>query len=264
MWIFDFDGVLLNSLDEVAVSAFNAVTGNMVTAIEKIPSDLISLFKHNRFHFQPAGDVIPLMHWCLDTYLTAPDKLLTRGEFLNIVRKTTEPLASRTERFYAARNRFAEQDSQRWFSLNRPFQPIWNELVKRGSEQVVILTNKNREAVFKQCRYFDLEVLKENIYAGDGGATKTANLKALFKRFSVRPLRFIDDSLRNLQDLDVHFVFKKESRKLSLFLASWGFIGPEDIETARSSGLPILTQNELIALLDSNSKRIPSPAGGRK
>ena len=247
MWIYDFDGVLLNSLDEVAVSAYNVVTGKMVTVIEKIPPDLVSLFKRNRFHFQPAGDVIPLMQWCLDTYLAEPDKLLTRNDFLNIIRKTTEPLNSRTERFYATRNRFAEQDSQCWFSLNRPFQPIWNELIKRGGEQVVILTNKNRKSVFKQCQYFGLNVSKENIYAGDDGATKTSNLNTLFKRFDDRPLCFIDDSLKNLQDLDANF--NKPPKRLPLYLASWGFIGPDDIETAQSSGFPVLRQNDLIGLL---------------
>ena len=138
MWIYDFDGVLLNSLDEVAVSAYNAVTGKMVKEIDEIPPGLVSLFKRNRFHFQPAGDVIPLMQWSLDTYLAEPDKLLTRNEFLNVIDKITEPLISRTERFYAARNRFAEKDSPRWFSLNRPFQPIWNKLIKRGGDQVVL------------------------------------------------------------------------------------------------------------------------------
>jgi phosphoglycolate phosphatase-like HAD superfamily hydrolase len=251
MWIFDFDGVLLNSLDEVAVSAYNAVTGKMVAAIEQIPTGLVGLFKRNRFHFQPAGDVIPLMQWCLDAHLAQPDKLLTQSEFLHIIHTTAEPLISRTERFYAARNRFAEQDPQHWFSLNRPFQPIWNELIKRGGEQVFILTNKNHEAVFKQCRYFGLNVLKENIYAGDNGATKTSNLTSLFYRFDDSTFCFIDDSLRNLQDLDVDF--NKPIKRLPLYLASWGFIGPDDIETARSSDLPVLSQNDLIARLGTET-----------
>ena len=76
----------------------------MVTEIDKIPPCIVSLFKRNRFHFQPAGDVIPLMQWCLDTHIAGPDRLLTRNEFLNIIRETTEPLISRTERFFAARN----------------------------------------------------------------------------------------------------------------------------------------------------------------
>lgn len=252
MWIYDFDGVLLNSLDEVAVSAYNAVTGKMVTAIEKLPPDLVALFKRNRYHFQPAGDVIPLMQWSFDTYRTNPDKLLTRDEFLDIIDKTAEPLSSRTERFYATRNRFAEQDSQRWLSLNRPFQPIWNELINRGGEHVVILTNKNHEAVFRQCRHFGLNVARENIYAGDDGATKTSNLNALFKRFSDRPLCFIDDSLKNLQELNTHF--NRPSGILSLSLASWGFIGPDDIKTARSSAFAVLGQKDLIALLGAETK----------
>lgn len=253
MWIYDFDGVLLDSLDEVTVSAYNAVTEKMVMQIEDIPFNLVSLFKRNRFHFQPAGDVLPLMQWCLNTYLDEPDKLLTRGEFLNIIHQTAEPLVNRTTRFYATRKRFAQQDSRRWFSLNHPFQPLWNELIKRGSEQVLILTNKNREAVFKQCRHFGLNVSEENIYAGDDGVTKTSNLKALYKRFENRPLDFIDDSLRNLQDLDGFF--NKSSKRLSLFLAAWGFIGPDDIVTANSIGFPVLSQNDFLKLLQTETDK---------
>lgn len=252
MWIYDFDGVLLNSLDEIVVSAYNAVTAKMVTSIDELPPGLVGLFKRNRFHFQPAGDVIPLMQWCLDTHLAQPDKLLTQNEFLAIIDKTAEPLARRTERFYATRSRFAESDSRRWLSLNRPFQPIWNELIKRGGERVVILTNKNHEAVFRQCRHFGLNVLKENIYAGDDGATKTSNLNALFTRFNIRPMCFIDDSLKNLQDLNAHF--NTHSKTLSLFLASWGFIGPDDIEAARSSGIPVLSQKDLTMRLGAETE----------
>ncbi|MEW6673348.1 MAG: hypothetical protein AB1427_16725 [Thermodesulfobacteriota bacterium] len=251
MWIYDFDGVLLNSLDEVAVSAFNAVTGKMVKTIEELPDGLVRLFKRNRFHFQPAGDVLPLMQWSLDTYLDQPGKLLTRDEFSIIIDNTIEPLINRTKRFYAARNRFAEQDSRRWLSLNRPFQPIWDALIARGGEHVILLTNKNRRAVFTQCRHFGLDVSEKNIYAGDDGATKTSNLDAIFRRFDARPICFIDDSLRNLQDLNAHF--NRPLQRLSLFLAVWGFIGPDDIETARAAGIPVLSQKDLLARLGAEA-----------
>lgn len=247
MWIFDFDGVLLNSLDEVVISAYNAATGKTLKAIHQLPADLVNLFKRNRFHFQPAGDVLPLMRWCLENYRSKPDKLLARSEFLDIIQKTDEPLIARTEHFYAARRRLAQQDPIGWLSLNRPFQPIWNELIERGSEKVIILTNKNREAVYKQCHHFGLLVLEENIYAGDGGADKISNLNQLLDRFKEPASGFIDDSLRNLLDLDTSF--NKPVKTLPLYLASWGFIGPDDLNGARSAGISVLNQAELIALL---------------
>ena len=43
MLIFDFDGVLINSIDEVTVTAYNAVSGATITALEKLPDDLVAL-----------------------------------------------------------------------------------------------------------------------------------------------------------------------------------------------------------------------------
>jgi len=248
MWIYDFDGVLLNSIDEVAVSAYNAATGKMVTAVGRLPAALVRLFKRNRFHFQPAGDVLPLMHWCLDHYRSEADKLLSHEEFMQILAGARTPLNLRTLTFYDARNRFAEWDAAAWLSLNQPFQPIWQELKRRGAGRVVILTNKNRAAVLRQCRHFGLAVREENVYAGDDGATKISNLETIFRRVNDRALSFIDDSLRNLQDLDAHF--NRVEKRLRLHLAAWGYIGPDDVATARSQGLAVLNQVDLIRRID--------------
>ena len=43
MLIFDFDGVLIDSLDEVTVSAYNAVANELITALEKLPQELENL-----------------------------------------------------------------------------------------------------------------------------------------------------------------------------------------------------------------------------
>ena len=50
MLIFDFDGVLINSLDEVVLTSFNAASQTLHTALAEIPFDLVRLFKRNRFH----------------------------------------------------------------------------------------------------------------------------------------------------------------------------------------------------------------------
>jgi len=244
MLIFDFDGVLMYSLDEVTVSAYNAVTGRLTTAIEQLPIALVNLFKQNRFHFQPAGDALPLMSWCLDNYQKTPDKILVRVKYQEIIKGATQPLIKRSNQLYAARNRFIQRDKRRWFSMHMPFQPLWNALIERGSQHVIILTNKNCSAVLNLCHYFDLRVPEENIYAGDNGATKITNLNNIFKRFPVVPYCFIDDSLQNLRDLDIHF--NAIVKRLSLLLASWGFIGPDDIREAQTYGYPALTQNDLI------------------
>ena len=56
MLIFDFDGVLINSIDEVVLTTYNATTATLHTALTDLPPELVSLFKRNRFHVQPFLD----------------------------------------------------------------------------------------------------------------------------------------------------------------------------------------------------------------
>ena len=71
MLIFDFDGVLINSVDEVVLTTYNATSANLHTSLTDLPAELVSLFKCNRFHVQPIGDAILMMQWCLDHFRSA-------------------------------------------------------------------------------------------------------------------------------------------------------------------------------------------------
>lgn len=53
MLIFDFDGVLIDSLDEVILTVYNTATGQQVTRLTDLAQPLVELFRRNRFHVQP-------------------------------------------------------------------------------------------------------------------------------------------------------------------------------------------------------------------
>lgn len=249
MLIFDFDGVLINSLNEVVVTAYNSVSGQQIIDLEAVPETLTALFKRNRFHFQAAGDAVVLMQWCLETYRTEPEKILSPAEYQDLLQANDVPLLDRTNRFFETRGRLIKKDREKWLSLNTPFQPLWNALIERGGERVVILTNKNREAVLNLCRHFRLGILGENIYSGDHGATKIENLNSILGRFKASRYFFIDDSIKNLRQIDT--AFNSPQKIFSLLFASWGYNGPEDPALARNYGYQIVNQQDTIEMLDA-------------
>lgn len=249
MLIFDFDGVLFNTLDEVSLTAYNAVTGKLFISLEELPGDLVGLFRRNRFHFQSAGDALPLMSWCIKNFRHRSHALLSQEEYGDIIDNAGISLPRRTEIFFAARKRFVERNEERWRALNIPYQPLWDELIHRGGSRVVILTNKNRKAVLDLCRSHDLEVLEENIYSGDGGVKKIENLNQIRRRSNGFQYCIIDDSLKNLREIDCHF--QREKEKLILLFAAWGYIGPEDESKAKALGYPSFSQRDLIDILDA-------------
>jgi hypothetical protein len=75
-------------------------------------------------------------------------------------------------------------------------------------------------------------------------------MQQIQKRFAGYPLNFIDDSLKNLRELENSL--NVEKKMIKLLLASWGYIGPNDEQIAKQYGYPVLTQKDLIALLDKN------------
>lgn len=248
MLIFDFDGVLVNSIDEVTLTVYNAATGNLVTNLAALPEALVGLFRRNRFHVQPIGDAILLMNWCLDNYHTAAGKILTRQEFETIISGTTTAVSQRTHLIYAMRKRFIDRAPDTWMALHQPYQPIWTKLLRYQKRLFVILTNKNRDATLRLCRYFGLDANRSHIYSGDHGVTKVENMNQIQQRFRSDIYYFIDDSVKNLQELDAHL--DSAAKNLVLLFASWGYTGPQDAGIARAAGYAVFKQADLISLLN--------------
>ena len=247
MLIFDFDGVLINSLDEVVLTTYNAAAGSLCTSLAEVPVDLLQMFKNNRFHVQPIGDAIALMTWCLANRQRDWNKILTPEEYGTIAEGTNIPLSDRTNLIYDTRQRFIDRDTNRWLTLHQAYQPLWNELIRRKNYPFVILTNKNHDATLRLCRHFGLQINADDIYSGDHGATKIENMLRIQERCGKKSHSFIDDSVKNLKELDLYF--NKEKKVLTLLLATWGYLGAQDKRIARESGYQALQQTDVRRLI---------------
>ena len=248
MMIFDFDGVLIDSLNEVALTAYNAATGSLFTALSEIPDAPVALFKRNRFHVQQIGDAITLVNWCIDNHQFDSTEVLSKDEYRTVTTGDSDSLNARTNLFFETRKRLIDRGEDRWLSLNQPYQPLWNELIKRHNHTYVILTNKNHDATLRLCRHFGLNVDPKDIYSGDRGTTKVENMHQIQTRFHSEEFSFIDDSVKNLRDLDLEF--NQGKKTLSLVLADWGYKGPDDARFARESGYMVFDQSDLIQRIE--------------
>jgi FMN phosphatase YigB (HAD superfamily) len=249
MLIFDYDGVLLDSVREIAVTAYNMLKGTIVTSLNQLPPNALELFLRNRFHVQPIGDAPVLMNWCLEAGESGPDKLLSPEEYEGIIQHIDEPVAARTTRFFETRNRFKSQDLQAWIALNAPVQPLWRIMMQKPAEDLVLLTNKNREATISLSNHFGLVISEDNVYSGDLGTTKIDNMTQIMQRFQKPAYTFIDDSVKNLRELDEHFNIKEKT--ISLIFATWGYTGPDDARTAKDFGYQVVTIDEFAAQLQA-------------
>jgi phosphoglycolate phosphatase-like HAD superfamily hydrolase len=251
MLIFDFDGVLMDSLPEVAVTVYNMLKGDVASRLDQLPQKALDLFLKNRFHVQPIGDAPVLMQWCLEAAGSTPHKLLSPQQYDDLISRIEEPVADRTIRFFQTRRRFKEKDIKAWTALNQPVQPLWRTIVEKQGSDLVLLTNKNYEATQYLCNYFGLQISRDNIYSGDNGTTKIQNMTQIMRRFSKPTYAFIDDSVKNLRELDEHF--NRGEKTISLIFATWGYAGPDDARTAKDFGYQVVSIDEFAEKLQSLS-----------
>ena len=245
--IFDFDGVLINSLDEVTLTTYSAATGKSATSLTDLPAALVGLFQRNRYHVQPIGDAILLMNWCLQHYRQAAGDILNIEEYEVLISAAKGSTTKRTHRIYETRKRFIENDPAGWLALHQPYQPLWDALIRRADYSVVILTHKNRDATLRLCRDFGLNHRRTDVFSGDGGASKIENMLRIKDRYGAGQYYYIDDSLKNLKQLDA--AINRQQKMLIPLLASWGYTGPEAQRSARNSGYAVLKQTDVISLL---------------
>ena len=99
MLVLDFDGVLLNSLDDVVLTGYNAATGETIESLGELPKYYVELLRLNRFHCQPAGDFILLANALLGGTKPSNGSLFSKEEYLSIVEGQKASLKSRTKIF---------------------------------------------------------------------------------------------------------------------------------------------------------------------
>ena len=244
MLVFDFDGVLIDSMEEVLVSAFNAATTSLVSRVEDIGCNFAPLFRRNRCSARSAGEMVLLARWCLEQANTNPAAKIDRETFVAWMQQLKERLLGSEQRLFEVRTRLAESNAAAWLALNQPYQPIFDFVKSRYNLETVILTLKNKRAVLEICAHYGLKLKPENVYAGDGGTEKIQNLESIFKRFAVEQVTFVDDSITNLLEL-------RQSRgasTLKLLHANWGYVGEGDAKRAAEAGIRSLSQEELISV----------------
>jgi len=243
-FIFDFDGVLLDSLGEVIVTSYNAASGDLAFEIEKPPASFVLLFKENRFHCLRAGDFVTLALALLDGKTPSTMPHFSKEEFAAIIAADKLSREERLNQFFLTRSIMIAGDRFSWLELHRVYQPLWQQ-VKYFADELILMTNKNNQAVIETCEHFELDLKEENIYSGDKGITKSENFKKIKNRFKSKDgFFFIDDSVKNLQKLETDF-----PGEITLSLASWGDGGPHDEQIAKEAGFLIDTQETFLKRL---------------
>jgi hypothetical protein len=245
--VLDFDGVLINSHNELLINAYNTASSNLLTSINDIPKSYLELFLNNRSFVRSAGEMTALAIWCLEN-IKNPSLKLDLEQFQELY-STWNNLKELEERFFANRSQLADLLKEAWLNLHQPYQPLWSCLQKYQNE-FFIVTQKNKQAVIDICAYFNLVIDSGNIYSGDNHKNKIDNFIILDKAHIDSSFLFIDDNLRNLIDLKDNL---PGNINIEYIFADWGYGSSEDAILANKNLIKVCDQELCIKLIEGMS-----------
>lgn len=225
---WDFDGVIVDSINEVLLCAHAAAD----LGLEPSPEFKKNFLTH-RYLIQQAGDFIPFAQWC-----NKP-----AGDPLDFVHSAQTPKNQRSKFFFETRTALIETLGAKWLELHSAFQSIKTYLDSLNEKDFVVVTHKNRDSVLRLIEYLALNLKRDRLYTGDSGLQKSEHLKQAQSDNGGRPIFFIDDSIKNLLEVKSNF---SEAR---LYLATWGYIGPKDKDTAQANNIAAGDGSTLFSLI---------------
>jgi phosphoglycolate phosphatase-like HAD superfamily hydrolase len=241
-YIFDFDGVLFDTARECLSLAFEAATANVTRwsfaakwqGLDTVPRDVEDLFLKQRYWVGPPWQYSVLLKVIAEGKLPRSTK-----EFLDLCDELKARHEPFTEEYFAARKRQAS-DPQKWLRNMRPVIQSCQVFQALGNDSTWILSTRDGESIRRIYESLLGRELPASRLLPRAGVKEKWELLLDFARDRDVPAKsifFLDDYVAHALPAYRH--------GFSSYLASWGYLGPDDLTEATGNGLPVLHLEEL-------------------
>ena len=195
--VFDFDGVIVDSAHECFVLCKETAKRLGWKPIDKFEKQFVQA----RAFVQNAEDYYYITR-SFNEGLKIDFSEISQEEFNSLKSKLSGDVKSFVDLFYKIRYQIQIKDIQKWYKLHKVYPGI-----KRAFKQIskkypiAIATTKDRKSAGDLLDSIGLEIKEENITGRELAHDKVSQLKALSKKFKVKPAEifFIEDMLQNLK-----------------------------------------------------------------
>jgi phosphoglycolate phosphatase-like HAD superfamily hydrolase len=244
--ITDFDGVICDSAVEGFLCAYNThLKIEQPGAPRLLDGDRLSQLLHGDFHrlrayLHGAEDFVPLVKAAL-----TGETITCQADFDRYREQFEENLPFFQQSFYDERDYLRRNEPELWLSLNPLFEESAEPFRRLAPfENVYILTTKRGEDVEDILSYWNIDFPSAHIYSVST-REKYPRLQELMELSGSSPgeIAYIEDQ--------ISFLPPAASHGIKVYLAGWGYVSPEQKETARSHSIPVIGKREMARLLDS-------------
>jgi len=250
MFVFDFDGVICNSIHDSFMTALNSyieiLPDHLLPLKGPLPAEAVFSFEENHEQFfREFSLLLPLGNFAEDYYVLLcilendrAHEIKTQAEFDAFKRSLSgQVLSLYQEIFYRKRHKMQKADPDAWSNLLPPFDGI-PETIRSLSQHYVcaIATSKDHQSVDILLRKYKLTdcFQRENILDKEFAESKRDHLTQFHEKHNVpfKDIHFIDDKVSHL--------IKVKDLGVQPYLAVWGFNTEREHEIALEHGFKLL------------------------
>jgi len=248
IFVFDFDGVISNSIDECYLVSNLTFEGKSI-----LSEDNLSLygfgvnrmvFNNYRYLVGPANEYFFLLKSLYDHQKDPSVSVLDR--FKKYKNEEYEESMVFVQEFFRTRNRIKQEFLSSWLKLNPLYaemKEILTKCIDRSENHCFIASTKDEDSIYSILQDNKVRFKRDNILGKEHGADKKVLLKTILEKTGDRPsdTYFFDDNhnhLSRVYGLGIH-----------LFLASWGYCSSDSKELVKEIKASPITINDLNHLI---------------
>jgi len=234
--LWDFDGVICDSLDECLLTSYNAFrqykkeNNGFTRNIIDIPSSIRDFYYRTRQYVRRPGEYLILFE-----AFEAKERLNDYVQFRKVLSEHILSIQRYEQDFFSARERYRKEDLTGWLGLHHEY-PWVNEKWQKLKEtfEFYIVSNKDKVSISLILKHMGLSISEENIFGKEFSIEKTAIVEHIVSRgrFRAGEVYFIDDHYSHLMDL--------AKLGIRLFFATWGY---GNAEASSTDGVVLLQKN---------------------
>lgn len=240
VFVFDVDGVIVDSTEECLVIAWNAYQAYLGKD-DLIHSPAEAEPKYAR-HFRSIRNYVRSMDEYLVVFHATEGEISSQEIFdLKVNSLESEEKSNYGKKFFEARKSFKKKDKETWLKLHSFYPGIREFIYSINSDhKLYVVTGKDKESVIDFLDIMKIPITNDKIYDRDAAKDKLAALKLIAKKESLpnNSIKFLDDNVTHL--------VKPFKCGFTVYLASWGYALPEHFKLAKKIGIPIITPEDIL------------------
>ena len=228
MYCLDFDGVIVNSVDECCLTSYNSYFGSLHLDIKFLPQSFVDYFYNCRYLIGPAK------YFYLLCKFYEKDKILTLSDI-----ERSQNMESDLLKF---ENSFYENRKKLKTNLNRwcDYHSIYDEFkcfLKSDTEKFIIITNKDKTSVKQLALHFSFDNRIIEVFSKEDSLDKRILMQKIKIKYNMyASFIFVDDNRENIIQLN-------SIKNVECYQPLWGYINQrskiEDFQIQAFSEIPL-------------------------